>query len=439
MIRLALACMLGLAAVAAEAEIKIQEITSPGGIDAWLVEEHSIPFVAIELRFKGGASLDLPGKRGATNLMVGLLEEGTGEMDARDFARAAEELAASFDYDVYDDSIAISARMLTENRDEAVELFRKSIVEPRFDQESIDRVRGQVESNIRSELTDPNDIAGAAFDALAFGDHPYATDSDGTLDSVAALTRDDIVAAHQGAIARDRVYASAVGDITAEELGLILDRLVEGLPETGLPQPGPAPVNLDGGIHVVPYDVPQSVAIFGHEGFERDDPDFFAAYILNVILGGGGFESRLMDEVREKRGLTYGVGSYLVPKDHAALYLGQVASANNRIAQAIEVIQNEWVRMRQEGVTEDELARAKTYLTGGYPLRFDGNGTIANILVGMQMEGLSPDYVVTRNAKIEAVTREDVLRVAQRLMRPDELTFVVVGQPEGLEDAIPIQ
>ncbi len=433
-----LALAVGLAAPA-RAEIDIQVVQSPGGIEAWLVEEHSIPFVAIELRFRGGGSLDQPGKRGATNLMVGLLEEGTGDMDARAFATAAEELAASFEYQTFDDSIAISAKMLTENRDEAIELLRKSIVAPRFDQESVDRVRGQVESGIRSDLTDPNEIAGQAFDALAFGDHPYATSRNGTLDSVGALTRDDIVAHHRGTMVRDRLYASAVGDITAEELGALLDRLVEGLPETGFDLPPDAPVNLTGGKHLVDYPVPQSVALFGHEGFQRDDPDFFAAYILNVILGGGGFESRLMSEVREKRGLTYGIGSYLVPKDFAPLYLGQFASANDRIAQAIEVVKDEWRRMYDTGVTADELARAKTYLTGGYALRFDGNGPIANILVGMQMEGLSPDYVVTRNAQIEAVTQGDIARVAQRLMRPDALTFVVVGQPEGLEGAIPIQ
>ncbi|MGR3503445.1 M16 family metallopeptidase [Pseudaestuariivita sp.] len=426
-------------ATLAKAEIDITEVTSPGGIEAWLVEEHSIPFVAIELRFRGGGSLDQPGERGATNLMVGLLEEGTGEMDAQDFARAAEELAASFSYDTSDDGISISARMLTENRDEAVELLRKSIVEPRFDEAALTRVRQQVEANIRGDLTEPRDIAGRAFDQKAFGTHPYATSLSGTLESVAALTRDDIVAHHRGTMVRDRVYASAVGDITAEELGALLDTLVGALPEGGFPLPEQADVTLGGGVHVVPYDVPQSVAIFGHEGFARDDPDFFAAYILNVVMGGGGFESRLMSEVREKRGLTYGVGSYLVPKDFAPLYLGQVASANNRMAQAIEVIQDEWRKMYEAGVSEDELTRAKTYLTGGYPLRFDGNARIANILVGMQMEGLSPDYVVTRNAQVEAVTLEDIDRVAKRLMRPEELTFVVVGQPEGLDEAPRLQ
>ena len=184
---------------------------------------------------------------------------------------------------------------------------------------------------------------------------------------------------------------------------------------------------------MVPFDVPQSVAIFGHEGIARDDPDFFAAFVLNEILGGGGFEARLMEEVREKRGLTYGVYSYLVPKDHAALYLGRVSSANDRIAEAIEVIRDEWSRMAEAGVTEEELEIAKTYLTGAYPLRFDGNGPIANILVGMQMDDLPVDYVNTRNAKIEAITLDDIKRVAARVLKPEALHFVVVGQPEGLD------
>jgi zinc protease len=183
----------------------------------------------------------------------------------------------------------------------------------------------------------------------------------------------------------------------------------------------------------VPFDVPQSVAIFGHEGIARDDPDFFPAFVLNEILGGGGFEARLMEEVREKRGLTYGVYSYLVPKDHASLYLGRVSSANDRIAEAIQVIRDEWSKMAEAGVTEEELEVAKTYLTGAYPLRFDGNGPIANILVGMQMDDLPVDYVNTRNAKIEAITLDDIKRVAARVLKPEALHFVVVGQPEGLD------
>ncbi len=419
--------------LAARAEIKIQEVTSPGGITAWLVEEHSIPFSSLEIRFKGGASLDAPDKRGATNLMVGLLEEGAGDMDARQFAAKVEGLAASFDFNVYDDAMSVSAQFLTENRDQAMDLLRLALQNPRFDEDAITRVRAQVISAIQSEATDPDKISGRTFDTLAFGDHPYATSRNGTVESVTALTRDDLIAAKNAVMARDRLFVGAVGDITPEELGKLLDDLLGELPATGAEMPKKAEYLLKGGVTVVPFDTPQSVVTFGHEGIERHDPDFFAAYVMNTILGGSGRQSRLMEEVREKRGLTYGVYTYLVPMDLAALYMGRVASANDRVAQAIDVVRDEWVKMAENGVTAEELESAKTYLTGAYPLRFDGNGPIANILVGMQMDDLPIDYITTRNDKVNAVTLEDIKRVAKRLVRPDDLHFVVVGKPVGLE------
>lgn len=430
--RLILTVALVFAAVTARAEIAIQEVTSPGGFKAWLVEEPSIPFVALEIRFRGGASLDAPGKRGATNLMVGLLEEGAGELDARGFAEATESIAARFDYDASDDAVSVSAQFLTETTDEAMALLRQSLIAPSFAPDAIERVRAQVLSGIRSDLKDPNAIASAAFDKMAFGDHPYGSAYEGTEESVTALTRDDLLQAHRDTLARDRVYISAAGDISAEELAVLMDALLADLPAMGAPLPERVEVATEGGVTVVPFDTPQSVAIFGHRGLERDDPDFFAAFVMNVIFGGGGFEARLMTEVREKRGLTYGVNSFLVPKDHAELYLGQVASANDRVAEAIAVIQDEWAKLAAEGVTAEELARAKTYLTGSYPLRFDGNGRIANILVGMQFDDLPIDYAQTRNAKIEAVTLDDIRRVAGEVLQPDALHFVVVGQPAGL-------
>lgn len=414
------------------ADVDIKAVETPGGITAWLVEDHSIPFMALEFRFRGGTSLDDVNAQGATNLMAGLLEEGAGDLDAREFARSLESLAASIRFDSSDDDVSISARFLSENRDEAAALLKLALTQPRFDADAIERVRQQVLSGLRSDAQDPNDIAGITFSAMAYGDHPYGRSGKGTVDSVAALTREDLQAAHLGALARDRLYVGAVGDITAEELGVFLDDLLGDLPETGAPIPGPAQVTLSGGVTVVPYDTPQSVALFGHIGIERDDEDFFAAFVMNHILGGGGFESRLMTEVREKRGLTYGVYSYLLPKDLAAVYMGSVASANNRVAEAVEVIKAEWARMATEGVTAEELDAAKTYLTGAYPLRFDGHGQIASIMTAMQMQGLGLDYITTRNDKVNAVTLEDISRVAERVLQPENLRFVVVGQPEGL-------
>ncbi|MDK3074235.1 pitrilysin family protein [Sedimentitalea sp. JM2-8] len=422
-------------ALPAAAAVQVEEVTSPSGIDFWLVEDHSIPFVAMDLRFRGGTSLDAPGKRGSVYLMTALLEEGAGDLDARAHARALESLAASFSYDASDDAVSISARFLTENKDAALALLRDTIHAPRFDQDAIERVRAQILSSLRSDAKDPDSIARTTFSRLAFGDHPYGSDGEGTVDTVSALTREDIVQAHADVFAKDRLYVSLVGDITPEDAGILVDRLLEGLPAEGRALPGPAEVTLTGGTTVVDFDTPQSVAIFGQTGIDRDDPDFFAAYVLNQVLGGGSFESRLMDEVREKRGLTYGIYSYLASRDLAAVYLGSVASANDRIAQAIEVIRTEWARAASEGVTAEEVEAAKTYLTGAYPLRFDGNGPIARILTDMQMEGLPRDYIATRNDKMRAVTVEDVNRVAAELLDPEGLRFVVVGAPEGLGDS----
>nr|WP_093968619.1 pitrilysin family protein [Actibacterium lipolyticum] len=432
--RFVFACLVSVvAALPVRASVDIQEVTSPGGINAWLVESHEIPFVALEIRFQGGASLDAPGKRGAINFMTGLLEEGAGDMDARAFAAARDALAASFDFDVHNDALSISAEFLTENRDAAMALLHQALIDPRFDQDAVERVRGQIVSVIQSDAKDPDKIASTTFSALAFGDHPYGTSLNGTEETIAALTRDDIVEAKDRVMARDRLFVSAVGDISGDELGVLLDKLFDGLPETGAPFPGKAEYQLSGGVTVVPFDTPQSVAVFGHQGIERHDPDFFSAFVLNGVLGSGGFGSRLMEEVREKRGLTYGIYSYLYSMDLAELVLGQVASGNDRIAEATEVVRAEWAKVAAEGITQEELDAVKTYLTGAYPLRFDGNGPIANIMVGMQMEGLGVDYIATRNDKVNAVSLEDVKKMAARLLDADALHFVVVGTPEGLE------
>lgn len=421
-----------LLAAPVRAEIAIQEVTSPGGIKAWLVEDHNIPFTALELQFKGGSSLEAPDKRGVINLMTATLEEGAGEMDSKAFAEARDALAAGISFDSGADSVGVSAKFLTENRDQAIELMRAALVNPRFDQDAVDRVREQVLSNLRANEKDPGTLASEKFDALAFGDHPYATTGDGTIETVTKLTRDDVVAAHKAALARDRVFVAASGDITAEELGKLLDRLLGDLPATGAPQPDTAPWLLPPGVTVVDFPTPQSTVFFGQLGIPRDDPDFFPAFILNEVIGGGRFTARLMTEVREKRGLTYGIGTYLVNMEHADMLLGQFSASNDKVAEAIKVVQQEWGRLVSEGVTPEELETTKTYLTGSYPLRFDGNGPIASILVGMQMDGMPIDYVTTRNAKIEAVTAEDIKRVAARLFKPEALQFVVVGQPEGM-------
>ncbi|MEL7252865.1 MAG: pitrilysin family protein [Pseudomonadota bacterium] len=420
----------------AAADVNIKEVKSPGGHSAWLVENNTIPFVALELRFQGGASLDAEGKRGAINLMTGLLEEGAGDLDARAFQLALEEEAASFSFDVSDDSLSVSARFLTETMDSVLPLLKASITNPRFDEAAIERVRAQVLSGLKSDETDPDAIAGRNFSSLVFGNHPYGSSESGTIESVSALTRDDLVAAHRATMAQDRVFVSAVGDITEDQLAALLDKLLADLPATGAPLPGDADLNLPGGVQVVNFETPQSTAIFAQPGIPRDHPDYFPVFVLNHIVGGGGFESYLMDEVRAKRGLTYGVYSYLVDKDGSDLWMGSVASSNDRVAEAIEVIRDIWQDISEGGLTQEQLDDAKTYMTGAYPLRFDSNRRIANITASMQVSGMPIDYIATRNDRVNAVTLEDLNRVAKEWMDPDRLTFVVVGQPENLNSTV---
>lgn len=415
------------------AGITIQQVTSEGGIKAWLVQEPSIPIIAMEVSFRGGTSLDAPAKLGATNLMAGLLEEGTGDMDAAAFLRRTEELAARFTFDAGRDSVTVTAQVLRENSGRALNLFKQAITKPAFNDVAFARVQSQVISILQSNSTDPNEIAYSKMDEIGFGNHPYGRPGEGTIETVSALKPADIRLAHAAAMARDRMFVSVVGDISAQELGPMLDEVLGDLPETGSPLPEKTTFSATGGTTVVDFDTPQSVAIWAQPGIERDDPDFFAAYVMNHILGGGSFSSRLTEEVREKRGLTYGVYSYLAPYDLAPIFGGTVASANDRIGQAIDVIRAEWKKMAEQGVTAAELEAAKKFLTGDYPLRFDGNSRIASILTGMQITDLPVDYIATRNQQVEAVTLEDVKRVAGYLLQPENLRFVVVGKPAGVE------
>ncbi|WP_128253191.1 M16 family metallopeptidase [Falsirhodobacter deserti] len=421
-------------ALPAHAAVDIQKVTSPGGITAWLVEEHAIPFTALELRFLGGTSLDPEGKRGAVNLMAATLEEGAGDLDAQGFAAARDRLAARFGFSSDADAVSVSAQFLTENRDEAVDLLRQAIIQPRFDDSAIARVRGQVLSGIAADAQDPDAIANRTFSSDVFGNHPYGSDASGTAESVSALTRDDLVAAHKATMAQDNIYVAAAGDITPTELGTLLDRLLGDLPAKAAEGPGDADWQADGDTHVVDFPTPQSVVQFGQPAPAVDDPDFMAAFTLNEIVGGGRFTARLMDELRTKRGLTYGAYSQLASMEHGSFLAGRFASDNANVGEAVSLVREQWEKLAQDGVTQQELDAAKTYLTGAYPLRFDGNGPIASILVSMQMQGFPVDYPQKRNEMIEALTLEDVNRVARELYDPEALHFVVVGQPKGLEN-----
>ena len=428
----ALSLGVGLALPAA-ADVEIQQLTSPGGQDFWLVEEHAIPIVSLEMGFRGGSRLDPPAEAGLAEFTMAMMNEGAGDMDAVAFSNRADDISARIGFEAGRDSVQVSGQFLTETLDEGVDLLATALAEPRFDPEPVARVRGQILSGIAQSENDPGDVAGKEWFAQAFPNHPYGTPQSGTRESVAAIAVEDLRAAKDALMTKANAYVAIVGDVGPERAGRIVDRLMAGLPEGEPVAPDEAETLPPPGIHVVEQDVPQSVAIFGHRGLRRDDPDFIPAYVMNYVLGGGGFTSRLTEQVREKRGLAYSVYSYLTEMDSAELYMGGVQTANERIAESLDVIQAEWARMAEEGVTAEELGKAKTYLTGSFPLRFDSNAKIADYLVFVMMENLGADYINRRNDLIEAVTLDDVNRVAKRLLKPDALSIVVVGKPVGLD------
>lgn len=428
-----------LATPPAWAQVEVTEIVSPGGISAWLVEETTLPFVALELMFEGGSSLDPVGEEGAAGLMAAMLTLGAGEFDEQAFAEAAEAVAADFSVDAGGDSISVSARFLTEFRDESVALLRLALVEPRFDADTFARTQARALSGRRSDERNPNALASRELARIAWGDHPYGRPADGTVESVSGLTPEALAEAHRRGLARDRLHVAAVGDIDAETLGALLDDLLGALPETGAPLPERAEPQLAGGVTVVPFDGPQSVIAFAQPGIDRDDPEFFAAFLMNEVLGGGRFGTRLMRSLRTERGLTYGAGTGLASRPFGDTLVGRFATSNDRAEEAIEVVREEWARMAAEGLSDAELEAVQTFLTGAYPLRFDGNRRIAAILAAMQMQGLPASYMAERNDLVRAVTADEVRAVAARLLDPDGLHFVVVGRPTGLDDAATVQ
>lgn len=420
-------------ALPAQAAVQIQRVVSPGGIEAWLVEDRSIPMLALELIFPGGAVLDPAGSEGASALMAALLAEGAGEMDAQAFAEALEDTAGDISVSSGRDSVTLTLRALSENRDQVIELARLALTAPRFEPEAIARVRAQQLSALQRAAVNPNALAGRAFAELAFTDHPYARPSDGTPATVAALSRDDLLAAHRAAFSRGRVFVGAAGDISAQELAALLDRLLGDLPQDAPPLPAYAGFAAEPGVTVVRHPSPQSVLAFGHAGIPRDDPDFMAAFVINEIFGGGRFGTRLMVELRERRGLTYGVGTSVASGPHGDSIQGRLSIDNARVAEVIDLIRAEWEWLANGGLTQADLDRAQTYLTGAYPLRFDGNAEIASIMASMQFQGFDIDYVNVRNDLVRAVTLDDLHRVSRRFAIPEALVFVVVGQPQGLE------
>ena len=414
--------------------VTIERVLSLGGIEAWLVRDHTNPIITMRFAFRGGAALDPEGREGLANMVSTLLDEGAGDLDSKIFQGRLEDLVITLRFDAGRDNFGGRFRTLVENKATAFELLTLALTRPRFDAEPLERIRSQIFSSLRQEAEDPNTIAGKTLFKTLFPAHPYGRPVDGTLESVAAITQTDLKGFVKRRLAKDNLAIGVVGDITAEALKTVLDKTFGGLPAKAWAWAIPeAVLKGQGRTVVVTKPAPQSAIVFADKGPKRQDPDFYAAYVMNHVLGGGGFTSRLYNTVREKRGLAYSVYSALHPLDRAGLIFGGAGTANKSVSETIAVMRGEWTRMATQGMSEKELADAKTFLTGSYPLSFTSSDRIASMLIGIQMDNLGIDYPDRRNGLIEAVTLDDVNRLAKELLRPDQLTVVVVGRPDGVK------
>lgn len=413
--------------------VEVERVVSDKGVEAWLVRDHSNPIVTMEFKFQGGGALDPKGKEGLAALVAATIDEGAGDLDSTAFQTALDDRSMTLRFSAGLDSFRGSFKILNKHRDYGFELARLALKEARFDEEPVERIRTQLVSRVNQNSQSPNYRASRKIFELAFGDHPYGQSSSGTVEGLSALKRDDLVNFTKTRLARENLIIGVVGDIQADELKVYLDKTFGDLPKTASSS-GVIKIKaaLDGSTTVIDVDVPQSSIQFGQPGISRDDPDFYAAHVLNYILGGGSFVSRLYQQVREERGLAYSVYTYLMPLDSSATVMGGAGTANERVKETIDVIRDVWKEFAENGPTQAELDDAKTYLTGAFPLRFTSSDTIANMLVAMQDDNLGIDYIDKRNSYIESVTLKDAKRVAKSMYQPEKLSFVIAGRPVGL-------
>lgn len=415
-----------------QAAAKIQRLVSPGGIEAWFVQDATVPLIAMEYSFAGGSSQDPRDKSGVANLVGDLLDEGSGDLDSKTFHERLDRRAIELSFSTSRDTFRGSLRMLRDNKDEAFELLRFALTSAHFDPADVERIRSQVISGLRRDTTNPNALASRKFLEIAFGEHPYGRPTNGTLESVPTITIDDMKTYVRRVLARDTLKVAVVGDVDPATLGSLLDRAFGALPEraelAAVPEVEAARPPQRA---YVPLDVPQTVITFGGPGVKRSDPHFMAAYVVNHILGGGGLSSRLYREVREKRGLAYSVYEALLWMDHSALFIGNTGTRADRAADTLSAIEAEVRRIGEEGPSQQELEEAKSYLKGSQMLALDTSSKLAQALLQYQLDKLPIDYIEKRNAIVDAVTLEEARQAARRLWGQGLLTVVVGRAPQA--------
>lgn len=417
-----------LAAVPAQAA-NIQNLDLGKAAQVWFAEDHTVPIVSFNISLPAGSAYDPAGKAGLAAFAGAMIDEGAGGLDSKAFHEALANRAISFSGRAERDYLVISISTLKENVPEAMHLLQLALTKPRFENDALTRVRAQIIQSLQQDEVEPARVASRGFTREFFGGHAYAHPVSGEIGSISSITAQDLRNFVHTHWVKNGLKVAVAGDITAPALTKLLA-------DTFLPVSGAAAAPLPNvgrlgapGVHVIPLPVPQPTAVFGMPGIMRHDPDFIPGYVANYILGGGGFSSRLMEEIRVKRGLTYGVSTSLTAYNKAAVWQGSVGTRADAMRQTVQVVKDTMAKFAADGPTQQELDDAKTYLTGSFPLAFASNSGTAAQLGTFQRQNMDIDYVRVRNSLIQAVTLADVKRVGKRLFDPARLTVVIGGSP----------
>lgn len=409
----------------------IQEIKTKRGASVWLVEEPSIPIVSILMSWPVGSAKDPEGLEGLASSVVYQMNEGAGDLDSLAFQTRMRELNMSYGCSEQLDRVRCSITTLSENLEQAVDLVTTAFKSPRFDDGPFERHRREDIVAIQRRATSPPAITNEILNEVLYPTHPYARIP--TNESVAARTRELALEHKDKIMTREGVIVTAVGDVSPELLAPMIDKMIAPLPKkSSLPDTSdvvPNPPRKEPIIAELPQ--PQSLITFVGRGIARDDPEYYSAVVLNHIFGGGGFESRLMKILRVEKGLTYGVGTNLESSlKHTNLWAGSGQTKNESAGEFIDILKSEMLRISTEGVTEDEVRKAKLYLDGSYPLSFDSNLKIAIQMLGVRELELGIDHFDNRSLLINEVSVESVNRLARKYLKPENFTFIVVGEPK---------
>jgi zinc protease len=429
-ILLIVACLFSSTFVAAEPIGK--RILLDNGMILLLSEKHDIPMVTMNMAIKAGSMVEPTDKPGLASITASLLTQGTTKRTANQISNEIDFVGGSLSASGGDDFATVSLRVLKKDLRTGLDLLSDVLLNPVFDQKEIDRKIGETLAEIKRQKEEPDSIAGEAFAKMIFGEHPYGRTGDEVSAYLQKLVRNDVVDFYATRYCPNDTIVAVVGDVSEQEIKLLLNEYFKGWknrqqPAQSIAQP---PVRDKTIVQKIDKNISQANITMGNIGISRENPDYYAALIMNYILGGGGFSSRLMDNIRDNKGLAYDVHSSLSARKEAGAFSVSIQTKNESANEVIEETLKEIGRMQNELVSEAELADAKAYLTGSFPLKMDTYSKIAGILTAVEIYGLGLDYPQKYPGLINAVTRQDIQRVAKKYLHPDKMAIVVVANQE---------